>query len=181
MSFASPAAANDFYSKYIHNFFSALKKADAAGIKLDSITRRMSATVKTRYCPGDFCVTPEGEITICHRIASANDKNHDSFVYGEISKDGAIHIDSAKYYAIQKNKRIDNYASCKLCYAQYNCGGGCFLQRTNFEPWLFNVFCDFNRCFLREYILYGMDRQLRASCGKTLREYISHGMGIDRG
>lgn len=176
MQFDSVAAAREFYREYTCHFFAAMKTAEAAGINLDSIARRMSATVKSRYCPGDFCITPEGKITICHRIASANDKNYDSFVYGEISEDGAIHMDHAKYYAIQNNKKIGRYSACGSCYAKYNCGGGCLVQRTNSAPWLFEVFCDFTRRFLREYILYVMDRQLREVCGKTLREYISGSM-----
>ena len=160
--FTSDEVAKQFYTQFIDEFFRAEEIAQKSGVCLDTIGKRMCGNITPRYCPGDFCVTPEGKITICHRIASENDPNFSTFVYGALSSDGKVSLDIEKYYQLQRGKKAENYTECHRCYARFNCAGGCLVQRKNLPRSQFEVFCEFTRSFLKRSLMNLIHNQLQS-------------------
>lgn len=149
---ASSNLNQDFYDAYISNFFDAMDNAESHNIMLNSILNRIANDCSTTFCPGDFCITPDGSITICHRVASKNDVLFEKYIYGELSET-KIMIDDAKYRMLQEQRKRCWNKFCINCFARYNCGGGCSYQRDTLNERQFEAHCNFVRKFLTKYLI----------------------------
>lgn len=80
--------------------------------------------LNSRFCRGEFCVTPTGDIVACHRVTSG--ENFGLFNYGHIGEE--ISIDPLKKERIYNffNKK---YKQCNQCFAKWHCAGDCPAQR----------------------------------------------------
>lgn len=155
LNFEPVASSNlnqDFYDAYILNFFDAMDNAESHNIMLNSILNRIANDCSTTFCPGDFCITPDGAITICHRVAANNDALFDKYVYGELSET-RIMIDDAKYRMLQESRRKYWKEFCISCFARYNCGGGCSYLKDTLTERQFEAHCNFVRKFLKMHLI----------------------------
>ena len=69
-NFSSVADVDRFYADFMHEFFSAKELAGQYRITLDCNAVRKFEGFFPRYCQGKLCITPDAEISICHRISS---------------------------------------------------------------------------------------------------------------
>jgi uncharacterized protein len=71
-----------------------------------------------------FTVTPDGFITACFEVTSADDPNSERFFYGRISDRGKVMIDEDKRKYLQ-DITVENLNYCKNCFAKWHCAGDC--------------------------------------------------------
>ncbi len=169
----SAQTMDDFYHQYTLSFFEALNVAEAHSIRLDSIAMRMARGRSTHFCPGDYCISPTGIVTACHRSVTQADSGYETFVYGKLYPDGTVYTDTAKLQAIQNMKMAKNYEACQSCFAKMNCSGGCLYQRLLLNETQFQSHCHFIRNFLVQYLLKIQNKACEESCNMTLPQLLA--------
>lgn len=130
----------EFYTTYVTEFIEAFKRAQKHHIKLrNSITHRWRR-INTSFCNGELCVTPNGDIIFCHRLASKNKNTYLDFVYGNVTNE-EMNIDIEKRISIVGRQK---HEKCKECFAQWICAGGCLAEKQMPET-IQRLHCDYVR------------------------------------
>lgn len=136
-----------FYKDFIESFIEARKIGSKLGITVyNSITNSLDK-INSRFCRGEFCVTPTGAIVACHRVSSEIEPVFDTISYGFIEENGDVSIDFSreqKVFAVF-NKKLED---CTTCFAKWHCAGGCpiesMIQTHDFQSFK----CQFTKDFL---------------------------------
>ena len=162
-SFSSMENAERFYAAYTSQFLAARAYVRAHGKILSSAAMRGIDFLASRYCPGEFCVTPEGRLTICHRAASTNAADT-FFQYGHADSSGQVLHDPIKLASLLAHD-VTGRKGCEYCYAKWNCGGGCMIQTHQYPPFLNEIVCGFTRDFLRRVLFERVTAFQQASVG----------------
>ena len=115
-----------FYDDFIINFFEARKIGKEKGIEVYNSISNSVNSLRTRFCRGEFCVVPTGDIVSCHRVSSDKESSFDSFNFGHI--DEQICIDNAKIEKVL-NVAKSKKQECNTCFAKWHCAGGCILEQ----------------------------------------------------
>lgn len=142
----------NFCNLFYTNFSKARIKALQEGVNFTSmILRNMDFSID-KSCEGDFCVTPDGGISICHRLASPNSKTGEShYCYGKI-KDGIVYIDEERYRNLVGSS-VYKREECRYCFAKFNCGGGCIARNLNETSKSKKAFCMLNQNLLKDELI----------------------------
>jgi radical SAM protein with 4Fe4S-binding SPASM domain len=152
-----------FYAQFSASFFEAEEKGKMCGIEVYVLASKYIDALMEHYCGGEMCVTPDGSITICHRISSPQEKGYQDFVYGKISKNGCIHINHEKFKTLIAHDMAYN-PKCKDCFVKWHCGGGCFVQSYIYSDKKLDIICDWTRNFTKQILLNRMAENV--SCKK---------------
>ena len=142
--FHNDMAMAKFYQTFTRHFFDARKLAQSYGIDLYCLSSKYVNLLLEHYCGGELCVTPEGTVSMCHRVSSPNEKYYNDFVYGQIKNINEVEIDQGKFQKLIKYD-IYNNMKCKNCFVKYHCGGGCLAQSYTYTPKQLDIICDWNR------------------------------------
>lgn len=159
--FNTPGEMADFYDKYIDGFVSSRKIADNYGISITSFAYLRTVFPLERACPGEFCVTADGDITGCYCISTKNDPLFNKTQYGTIDK-GKIKFNMENYRNLM-DVNVYKKDKCSSCEVKWNCGGGCFHQFSNYSESYQNVVCDFTRKFVKQLVKYKIDKYLNTN------------------
>ncbi|MCD8043154.1 MAG: radical SAM protein [Tannerellaceae bacterium] len=152
--FSDPAQTARFYRQYRQHFLSALDLAERHNKQLKCAPLRNLQSIVQRYCFGELCLTPEGTITICHRISSSADADYENMVYGYIDESNRLRFNQEKYQTLISSHTVHSGPNnCKDCFLQWNCAGGCMVQNNTYNNGILSVICDFNRDFSKELLL----------------------------
>lgn len=170
-SFSSIEDVRKFFRDYLDHFFAAWKLGLAQGKNVECSASRNFSLLIDRFCPGEFAITPEGEISMCTRITSARDPGYADSIYGRITGDLDIEIDYERF-AILADDNVQSREKCFACHAKWHCGGGCMAHRYVYPPEVLEVICDYTREFMRRMILEKMDREYVDNDGVSLREAV---------
>ena len=161
--FPSPMAMKSFYTRYVGQFMAARKLADLYEIDLTSFAYLRTVFPLERACPGEFCITANGDITGCYCVAT---KNEPLFVY---TKYGTVKQDSVEFDFTQYKRLLDwnVYAreECKDCPVKWNCGGGCFHQYQSYGKPYRDEVCLFTQQFVEEVVRYKVRRFIHRQYG----------------
>ncbi len=160
-----------FYDTYYDKFLEARTLAATYGIDLANAPIRNLNMVVERYCTGEFCLTPEGTITVCHQISSPNEKNYQDYIYASIDEEQQLHINDDKFCQLTRQNTIYTNPKCENCFIKWNCGGGCMMQNSQYKSEILDVICDFTRRFSKTLLLERLAEQYCEN-GETLQEYI---------
>jgi radical SAM protein with 4Fe4S-binding SPASM domain len=144
-----------FYTQFTSSFFEAEEKGRRYGIDVYVLASKYIDMLIEHYCGGEMCVTPDGSITICHRISSPQEKGYQDFVYGEIHNDGSISVDAEKFKTLISHDIACNI-KCTDCFAKWHCGGGCFAQSYVYSDKQLDIICDWTRDFIKQILLKQM-------------------------
>ena len=117
---------SEFYNDFITHFFEARKIGKDKGIEVYNSLSNSVNSIRMKFCKGEFCVTPMGDIVSCHRVSSDKESSFDSFNFGHIDKQ--IHIDNAKMEKVL-NVAKSQRKECDSCFAKWHCAGGCISER----------------------------------------------------
>lgn len=151
-NFISTDEYMNFCSLFYENFSKARTKALQNGLNFTSmILRNMDFSID-KSCEGDFCVTPDGSISICHRLASpksGSDKY--DYCYGQV-KDGIVRIEQERYHKLI-GPSVNEREECKYCFAKFNCGGGCVARNLNETSDSKKAFCMLTRNLLKDELI----------------------------
>lgn len=158
--FETPDDMADFYDKYIDSFVSSRKLADNYGISITSFAYLRTVFPLERACPGEFCITAEGDITGCYCVSTKNDSLFCKTKYGSVVDD-EIKFNMENYHNLM-NVNVHEKDICDSCKVKWNCGGGCFHQFSLYSEPYQKVVCDFTRNFIEQLVKYKVSKNLRA-------------------
>lgn len=141
--------SDDFYKAYLVSFMKAMQIAQEHGIYLNNSIIHSFKRIRTRFCHGEFCVTPSSNIVSCHRISSDRDVCFESLRYGKITDKVEIETESL-------NRALEIFEEkterCSGCFAKWHCAGGCTMYRvTSTEKELLS-YCAFVRNTLASFL-----------------------------
>lgn len=141
--YRSTDSLRSFLERFRDGFAEAQRDGRSKGLKVVSSTIMDMTTLKERFCGGDFCLTPLGDVSICRRFSSPNEKNFCQMVFGHV-EDGRLIIEDEKYQRALRFS-LDDRDRCRHCFLRWNCGGLCLSQQMMFPPDYYDVLCDFAR------------------------------------
>lgn len=150
--FSSPDDMADFYSRYIRGFMQIHAQGKADGVEITSFPYLRTVFPLKRACPGEFCITAEGNLTGCYCVSMPNHPLFDITNYGSVDKD-QVKIDPAKFNRLLGHN-VNSKSECAQCSARWNCGGGCFHLFQTYSEEYRKVVCDFTRAFVHEIIKF---------------------------
>jgi radical SAM protein with 4Fe4S-binding SPASM domain len=117
---------SSFYNDFVVNFFEARKTGKDRGIEIYNSISNSVNYLKTKFCRGELCVTPTGDLVSCHRVSSNKEDAFNAFNFGNI--DSQLHIDNAKVDMVL-NIAKEKQEECDTCFAKWHCAGGCTSDR----------------------------------------------------
>ena len=170
--FHTPELFADFFNTFSDNYFQALDSAGKYGIRLGTSLHNRVDAASCRYCLPEWCVTPSGKFTVCHRLSSPEDTGFTENCFGEVSADGNIIFDHARWERIiSENTNLSPH--CRNCFARWNCAGGCRIQNLLFPEKMLPVRCQLTREFIKKMLLRRIEKMVRKEMGKSsLRELL---------
>lgn len=142
-----------FYQKYRQHFFAAADLAQQHGKVLKCAPLQNLNSIVERYCCGELCLTPEGSISICHRIASPSDNDYQRCIYGKFDDSGQLQFNNERFHHLIASYTIYDNSNCENCFVKWNCGGGCMVQHRTYSPDIREVICEFTRDFSKTALL----------------------------
>jgi radical SAM protein with 4Fe4S-binding SPASM domain len=152
-TFRDEVTTASFYEKYQYHFLEALELAEQHQKQLKCAPLRNLNSIVKRYCFGELCLTPEGTITICHRVSSSSDAHYNDCVYGKITESGEIEFDYAKYQHLINSDTVYDNPNCHNCFIKWNCGGGCMVQNKEYSNEIRSIICESTRNFSKKLLL----------------------------
>lgn len=159
-----------FYRSFTKEFIAAEHIAEQYGISLTcSVLRNVDVTVD-RYCPGEFALCANGEISICPCVSSPQEPNFDKYIYGQVDSDG-IYINKDKLQQLL-NTNLHSQIWCDNCFAKWNCGGGCINNTINNGGKQDVYYCQFVRKFLKYILLKRLDKIYRDEYNESIQDKI---------
>jgi radical SAM protein with 4Fe4S-binding SPASM domain len=176
-SFNSPDEIREFYDQYIEHFFAAHALGQELGKKVDCSAARNFYLLEERFCPGEFALTPDGDISICTRITSPLDTGYDDCVYGKVDGSGKIQIDFEKFLKLTGDN-VYSREKCRDCFAKWHCGGGCLAQKYVYNEDVLDLICDFTRSFTKRMILVKLEKQYKEYYDVSLKEAVMNNENI---
>ena len=144
-----------FYDDFIQNFIEARKIGRINGIDVYCSGSNGLRTIKKRFCGGEFCITPTGDIVACHRISSQEENAFNLFNYGKV-ENGIINIDKIKKESIEQfyNTKRD---ACSTCFAKWHCAGSCSMEKTIYTEEMKNLKCYFTKKLIKQLLKEELD------------------------
>lgn len=150
--FPSPKDMEGFYDAYIAGFMSILALGMTDGVEITSFPYLRTVFPLKRACPGEFCITAEGNLTGCYCVSTDDHPLFDKTLYGRVCRDKVV-IDKDVFTDLL-TYNVNSRDECRECTARWNCGGGCFHQfQSHDEPFRKKI-CNFTRKFVEEIIKF---------------------------
>lgn len=150
--FATPAVLAEYFDDFTGGFFSAQESADEYGISLITPTLKNLESVSDRFCSGDYCLTPSGSITGCHRFSSPREEHYSDCLYGQVCPDGTVNIDDRAFEKLMSHN-VYSHDECRSCFAKWHCGGQCLGRLYSYDCEKRQVVCNFIRNFTLRALL----------------------------
>lgn len=147
----SSTNTKSFYDDYIENFFISKKVAAECGIVVYNSISISCNTLKERFCQREFCITPTGAITTCHRVSSSKEPLYENFTIGYVSNTN-VYIDENRIKTILSLKQPLN--QCETCFAKYHCAGGCVSERMQLSKEQKELKCNFTKDIVLKLLEY---------------------------
>lgn len=154
-TFHSVEITQNFYDDYFRHFIACRNLGKTLGIDVGCAPLRNLDLIVDRYCAGEFCLTPDGSITICHQVSSPREKGYDDFVYGKIV-DGELNLDREKFLRLKTRYTVYDNPRCNDCCVKWTCGGGCTQQRRQYSEKILDVICAAERRLTTYFLLERM-------------------------
>jgi len=136
-----------FYDNFIESFMEARRIGSKLGITVYNSISNSLDKINSRFCRGEFCVTPTGAIVACHRVSSENEPFFDALSYGFVEKEGTVSIDNNKVKDVFTTF-TKKQEECSTCFAKWHCAGGCPVERITRTPDCQTFKCQFTKTIL---------------------------------
>lgn len=152
-----PEVLKVFLHDFRENLFETIRKRTAVIFPVNSLLLRIVGETGVCFCSGEFCILPEGGITWCHRV-TPNSELYQDFVFGQINCSD-VRVAPLKFRDLRSYGSFFRNEKCRKCFARWNCSGGCALQNRMFTVRQRDIYCDFIRETLIEYLFMTFSRQ----------------------
>ena len=173
--FESAARLRSFYDDFFREYVLCSAMARREGIPLRFTFDDETRGVTPRHCPGKFCLTPTGKISVCHLVSSPREGRFSDCVYGEVTDDGQVRIGDGRFGRFY-DRNVCSYTHCRDCFAKWDCGGECMTRRDTYPADYLDEVCRFNRRFVRYRLLKAIGDTLEQEQGLTLEQYVRNEM-----
>lgn len=170
-AFGSAEALRRFYEDFYDGYTAAKRIAEGCGLTLRFTFDDALRGVSVRHCPGKFCLTPQGDISICHLVSSPAESRYDDCIYGRVKDDGSVEVDIEKFRVLY-GKNIFSREQCRDCFAKWSCGGECMTRNETYPAEYMEEVCRFNRRFVKHLLLERLARCVKDETGMSLEEYV---------
>jgi uncharacterized protein len=121
-------------------FIASFRAARRTSAKADKLLRFSGArleTVTNRFCGvanDNFCVSPAGNVSACHEVASEDQPWAERFFYGRPSAGpSGFDFDEQVYTALHAHT-VERMEYCAGCFAKWHCGGDCYHKALHCDP-----------------------------------------------
>lgn len=168
--FASSEELGDFYNQFYINYLKSKEVARRRNVPLRFTYDDALRDITIRHCPGKFCITPQGTISVCHLVSSPKEKRYTECIYGEVAE-GEVKIDKERFdklYSIN----LFHYERCHDCFAKFSCGGECMTRNAIYPAEFMDEVCKFNRRFVLHQLVEKIEESIHETYGLTLEEYV---------
>lgn len=169
--FETPDQLKKYYETFLSEYYKAKVLARKYGITLESIAVETLSMVRDRTCEGKIVLTPSGTVSLCARVSSPREKLYGSYIYGEV-KNGAVSFDKNAFRNILNSHNIYTQPECAVCFARWNCGGGCRLFHDSFDERFQKVRCEFVKKALLLELVTILAERFEKQTGDTLESHI---------
>lgn len=144
-----------FYHSYVKCFMDAFFTGDKSNVFVTNSFINSYFKIKNRFCQGEMCLTPTGELVACHRHSSNADLLFASFSFGVANTDSIfINRDKLNSVIASWNKK---YKECDQCMAKWHCAGKCTSIRRSLSYEDNLIHCSFIRELLSNFIAYNLN------------------------
>ena len=169
--FPTPDDMKCFYEIYTNQFMACLRCADENNVRLTSFAYLRTIFPLERACPGELCVTADGQFTGCYCISSPREALFNQARYGMVDEDNNVRFDMDRYEKL-KAHNVYKRAECLSCKVKWNCGGGCFYQYASYDEAYRHEVCKFTCSFIKNVLCYKVEQRMpdNASCPILLNE-----------
>lgn len=131
-----------FYDEFIESFMNAYKVGLSSGIQVNTAATNTLNKIKQRYCRGELCVTPNGDIVMCHRASSREDIRFAALNYGSIENEVRVNMKNLSSIQDQIN---DLPEKCNECFSRWHCAGMCISNRMMYSDAHYKSYCRYIR------------------------------------
>ena len=159
-----------FYDNFYNNYIEAKQIAKDKHVPLRFTFDDELSDVTIRHCPGKFCITPQGTISVCHLVSSPKEERYKECIYGKI-EGGTLEIDKNRFNQLY-SITLFSYDRCRDCFAKFSCGGECLTRNTIYPADYMQKVCNFNRKFVLHQLLEKIEENIYEESGLTLEEYV---------
>jgi uncharacterized protein len=123
----------------------------------------------SRFCGAqgsNFFITPRGDVTSCLEISDRGDPRANFFIYGSYNPiKRQFKYDNEKYKRLAGNQ-VNNFESCRDCFAKWHCGGDCLAKTPDLEmvsSQRNSYRCKINKTLIRDSLIKIMNHQIEFS------------------
>jgi radical SAM protein with 4Fe4S-binding SPASM domain len=148
----TPEILRKFYNDFIDNYFRARELGLKSGIDVYCLNGLFTDAISGRFCEGEYCLVPDGRITVCHRVSWPGDPDFGGFCYGCLSANGKPSFDETAFSRLMHYDAY-NREDCRNCFARWHCGGGCLAQASVYRLEMLDEVCRFTREITRQSLL----------------------------
>ncbi len=162
-----------FYDRFFESYITCSEIAESSKTNLRFTFDDAMRGITVRHCPGKFCLTPTGKISVCHLVSSPKEERFKNCIYGEITDGGEVVLDKPRFdelYSIN----VGHYERCRDCFAKWDCGGECMTRNAIYPASYMEKVCEFNRRFVKHVLLKKVEATIREEYGISLTEYLSN-------
>lgn len=138
---------DNYYYPFVEEFFRARSIAKANDIELSNSILTSIHRRKTRFCKGEYCITPKGFVVSCHRVAHENDPLFGKFNYGMVT-DEKVAIDEEKREIVQRLAE-EHAETCDSCFARWHCAGMCTENKYYYSKEQLKTLCEFTKMMVQ--------------------------------
>lgn len=151
--------AAKYYDRFYTGFTQALEAAKPYGLELTCTDYGSADMLRTHFCGPQAVLTPKGLISSCEFESDETDGHFENYLYGGLTDSGMeLRHDAFESIYPKVNKQLPE--ACLMCWARWNCGGGCKYRREQMGEEVFSHYCNFTRRLL----LYTLVQRLRKQC-----------------
>lgn len=150
--FSSPTEMNRFYEAYTRGFIDILVRGRNNGVEITSFPYLRTLFPLKRACPGELCITAEGNLTGCYCVSTPDHPLFQATCYGRVNRE-SLSLDMDNYHKLLACD-VNTKEECKRCAARWNCGGGCYHLFHSYDSEYRKCVCDFTRRFVHEIVKF---------------------------
>lgn len=148
-----------FYDAFIEQFLKSRAIASKYGLDVYCSVSRSFNKLKTRFCRGEFCITPTGEFVSCHRISTKESDAFETFCYARL-ENGSVLIDEDKKTKVELMYNSIN-EHCTSCFARWHCAGSCVMERATLPNEMIDLKCYFIKKLIVSLIVEKLNQTIK--------------------
>ncbi|MBP5434243.1 radical SAM protein [bacterium] len=135
---------NNYYKDFMTYFFVTKKIAESKNIYLKNSIVFSIKSLRNRFCGGEFCITPTGDIISCHRASNDKAAAFEQFKYG-IANEKGVFVDEDKAKTVNMLYETKRLEQCEFCFAKYHCSSQCCNNKLTYSHQDFLELCNFTK------------------------------------